>query len=178
MSHPLIAIRDIAAQLAQADLVVCLDALAADDFGTHQRIRRPEIQEMVASMHGRGAPALRQALPHVRERSWSPMETKLRLRMLARGFPEPALNMEVIEPATGARFYIDLAYPDEKIAVEYDSEDHRKNQQIWQRDLNKNEVLHDAGWKVVRASIADYRCPRDFFARLDEAFRRRRQPIP
>lgn len=179
MSSPLVAIRDIAPRLSRTGLVVCLDALAADDFGTHGRLRLSEIEERVAVMQGLGVPALRHALPYVRERSWSPMETKLRLRMLSHGFPEPALNVEVVEEATGARFYIDLAYPDEMIAIEYDSEAHRKNRQIWQADLNKNEVLHDAGWKVIRASIADYRHPRDFFIRVEDALRRRRSaPTP
>ena len=174
ISHPLIALREIAPRLTHVELVVCLDALAADRFGTERRMRRPEIENFVATMRGRGTPALRRAVPELRERSWSPMETKLRLLILERGYPEPGLNVQVVEPTTGRLFYIDLAYEKEKIAIEYDSEDHRKNQERWQQDLNKNDVLHEAGWKVVRASIADYHRPADLFARLDDALRRRR----
>lgn len=176
ISHPLIALQEIAAKMVHEDLVVCLDALAADQFGTELRMRRTKIEQFVAASTGRGAPALRRAVPHVRERSWSPMETKLRMQLLDRGFPEPSLNVEVVESTTGSRFYIDLAYEDEKIAIEYDSEAHRKDPGIWQKDLNKNDVLHEAGWKVIRASIADYRRPKDFFARLEDALRRRRAP--
>lgn len=174
MSHPLIALQDLAAKLSHVDLVVAMDALAADRFGAHLRVRRTEIEEIVAELRGRGAPALRAALPHVRERSWSPMETKLRLLMLRRGFPEPALNVPVLEEATGITFYIDLAYPEERIAIEYDSEDHRKNRKIWEKDLNKTDALHEDGWKVVRATITDYHRPQAFLARLTDALQRRR----
>lgn len=174
MSHPLSALQDIAPKLSHVELVVALDAVAADRFGTSLRVRRTEMAEAVGELRGRGAPALRRALPHVRERSWSPMETKLRLLMLRHGFPEPALNVPVLEEATGIEFYIDLAYPDERIAIEYDSEDHRKDRKIWQKDLNKTDALHEVGWKVVRATIADYHRPEDFFARLADALQRRR----
>lgn len=177
MSHPLSALQDIAAQLSQVDLIVAMDALAADQCGAHRRVRRAEMEELIGELRGRGAPALRKALPHVRERSWSPMETKLRLQMLRRGFPEPELNVRVLEETTGIEFYIDLAYPDEKIAIEYDSEDHRKNRKTWQKDLNKTDVLHEAGWKVVRATIADYHQPGAFFARLTDALQRRRAAL-
>ncbi|MGO2023036.1 MAG: hypothetical protein ACTH2N_11760, partial [Brachybacterium tyrofermentans] len=177
ISHPLVALQEIATRLSHVELVVCLDALAADQFGTELRMRRSQIEQFVASSQGPGAPALRQALPHLRERSWSPMETKLRLQLLGRGFPEPSLNVEVVESTTGNRFYIDLAYEDEKIAIEYDSEAHRKDVVTWQKDVNKNDVLHDAGWKVIRATIADYRKPAEFFARLEDALRRRRPSV-
>ncbi|MGO1480706.1 MAG: DUF559 domain-containing protein [Brachybacterium sp.] len=174
MSHPLRALQDVAAQLSHVELVVALDALVADRFGARLRIRRAEMEGIVGELRGRGAPALRAALPYVRERSWSPMETRLRLQMLRHGYPEPALNVPVLEAATGIEFHIDLAYPGERIAIEYDSEDHRKDRRTWQKDLNKTDVLHEAGWKVVRATIADHRRPRAFFARLDDALQRRR----
>lgn len=174
ISHPLVALQEIATKMSHVELLVCLDALAADQFGTELRMRRSKIEQFVASSRGHGAPALRRAVPHIRERSWSPMETKLRLQLLDRGFPEPSLNVEVIESMTGNKFYIDLAYEDEKIAIEYDSEAHRKDVATWQKDLNKNDVLHEAGWKVIRATIADYHQPADFFARLEDALRRRR----
>lgn len=177
MAHPLFALQDIASRLSHIDLVVAMDALAADQFGARRRVTPHQMGELIAGMRGRGAPALRQALPQVRDRSWSPMETKLRLQMLRRGFPEPALNVQVIESATGSMFYIDLAYPEEKIAIEYDSEEHRKNRELWQRDLNKTDVLHEAGWKVLRATIADHRRPQAFFARLWDALERRRVAI-
>lgn len=169
ISPPLTALQEISAKLSWTDLVVAFDALAADRFGAHERITRAQLAEQLAAARGKGTTALRRALPYVRECSWSPMETRMRLLLIVRGFPEPALNVQVDEDATGIAFYIDLAYPEERVAIEYDSEHHRNDRAAWQHDLNKNEVLHDAGWAVVRASAADYRSPRQFLARVETA---------
>ena len=172
--HPLFALQDIAPRMQALDLVVALDSLAADRFGARRRVRIAEMTELLEGMRGRGAPALRRALPHVRERSWSPMETKVRVQLLRHGYPEPALNHPVLEVATGIEYYIDLAYPEERIAIEYDSEDHRIDRKAWEHDINKNDVLHEDGWKVIRVTFADFLRPRQFFSRLDDALRRRR----
>lgn len=172
--HPLLALQDIAVLLRPDDLVVALDALAADRFGAHRRVRVAEMEEILDGMRGRGAPALRKALPHVRERSWSPMETRMRLQLIRHGYPEPELNLPVLETATGIEYFVDLAYPEQKVAIEYDGDGHRTDRRAWQKDLNKNDVLHDAGWKVLRVTAADHRRPRAFFARLDDALIRRR----
>lgn len=172
--HPLFALQDIAPRMRSLDLVVALDALAADRFGARRRVRVGEMAQILKGMRGRGAPALREAMPHVRERSWSPMETKVRIQLLSHGYPEPALNHPVLEVATGIEYYIDLAYPDAMIAIEYDSEDHRTDRKSWQHDINKTDVLHENGWKVIRVTFADYLRPRQFFARLDQALQRHR----
>ena len=106
------------------------------------------------------------------------METKVRLMILARGYPEPVPNMEFIDPATGIVYYVDLAYPQWKIAIEYDGQGHRDDKQQWGKDLHKNEVLHDQAWKVLRIAIADYMEPETFFQRLDAAITERGQTCP
>src|SRR5690625_5659246 len=93
------------------------------------------------------------------------METKVRLMILARGYPEPVPNLEFIDPATGIVYYVDLAYPQWKIAIEYDGQGHWDDKQQWEKDLHKNEVLHDQAWKVLRIAIADYMEPETFLDR-------------
>ena len=105
------------------------------------------------------------------------METKVRLMILARGYPEPVPNLEFIDPATGI-VYVDLAYPQWKIAIEYDGQGHWDDKQQWEKDLHKNEVLHDQAWKVLRIAIADYMEPETFFQRLDAAIAEREQTRP
>jgi hypothetical protein len=172
MSHPLVALQELAPRLDAIDLVVCLDALAADRHGTRERMRIVEIAEFLGTMSGRGAPALRRALPAVRERSWSPMETRLRLLLVGRGYPEPELNVEVRDPATGNRYFLDLAYPAERIAIEYDGDEHRTNRRRWHLDLQKNVALQRMGWSLHRVTMADYLRPGDVLAGLDHAFTR------
>lgn len=169
MSHPLVALQELAPRLGPVDLVVCLDALAADRHGTRERMRITEIDEFLGTMSGRGAPALRRALPTVRERSWSPMETRLRLLLLDRGYPEPELNVEVRDPVTGNDYVLDLAYPADRIAIEYDGDEHRTNRRRWHDDLQKNVALQRMGWSLHRVTMADYLSPGDVLAGLDHA---------
>lgn len=171
MSHPVVALQEIAPRLSRADLVAGVDALAANRFGTAYRVPLVEIRSLAASGKGRGAAALRSAVAEARERVWSPMETAMRLMVLGHGYPEPEPNRELIDPATGIAYYIDLAYPRWMIAIEYDGTEHRTDPQRWEADLHKNEVLHGQGWTVLRASVADLHRPGDFILRLDEAIR-------
>ncbi|MFC7373952.1 DUF559 domain-containing protein [Brachybacterium sp. GCM10030268] len=173
ISAPVTVLQEIAPKLSRMELVACVDALAADRHGASIRVPLQQIRADARSSRGRGARAVRRAANEARERVWSPMETRTRLLICARGYPEPAPNVSVRDGATGSLFYIDLAYDQWRIAIEYDSEHHREDRRTWQRDLHKNEVLHDLGWKVLRISVADFQRPADFFARLDAAIRAR-----
>ena len=178
ISHPVIALQEIAGSLSHPDLVACVDAVAADRHGAAVPVSLQQIRKSVAPLKGRGADALRSAVADARERVWSPMETKVRLMILARGYPEPVPNLEFIDPATGIVYYVDLAYPQWKIAIEYDGQGHWDDKQQWEKDLHKNEVLHDQAWKVLRIAIADYMEPETFFQRLDAAIAEREQTCP
>lgn len=169
VSHPVTTLQEIAGSMPHADLVACVDALVAVRKGAALHVPLLQVREIAASLKGRGAAALRRAVLDARERVWSPMETRMRLMLGGHGYPEPATNLEICEPATGTVYYVDLAYPRWKIAIEYDGDGHRTKKQQWERDLHKNEVLHDQGWKVLRVSHADYLDPGDFFRRLEAA---------
>lgn len=171
MSHPVIALQEIAPRMSFGELVACVDALAATRFGTAYRIPLSEIRTLVESRKGRGASALTEAATHARERVWSPRETTMRLMVRGHGYPEPSLNHEIRDPATGIVYYIDLAYPQWRVAIEYDGDEHRTDKSRWESDLHKNDVLHAEGWAVLRASAADLHRPQDFFLRLESAIR-------
>jgi hypothetical protein len=175
MSHPVIAVQEIARKLPYVDLVACLDALVADRHGTAYRIPLPQLRSLIRSRKGRGAAELRAAIEDVRERVWSPRETRVRMMLLGHGYPEPEPNRPIRDPATGIVYYIDLAYPQWKIAIEYDGKHHRTDPAQQEADLHKNEVLHGQGWSVQRVTGADLHRPQDFFLRLEALVRRRAQ---
>lgn len=158
----------IAPLLAHTELVACIDAVVARGHGAAVHLELARLLREVAALRGPGAAALRRAARDAREDVWSPMESRVRLLVAARGFPEPTPNLRVQEPSTGKTFVIDLAFPAQRVAVEYDSEEHRLNREQWQKDLHKNEVLHQLGWEVLRISIADVRRPDAFLIRLGE----------
>ena len=169
ITPPLEVLRQIASKLSHDDLVACLDSLAARRHGAAVHVPLPQILADVSRLRGPGSVAVRRAATDARAEVWSPMETRTRLLLRRHGFPEPTPNLRVREEATGRTFVIDLAYPAAKVAVEYDSEEHRLNRRQWQKDLHKNEVLHQLGWSVVRLSVADLLDPADAIARLTAA---------
>jgi len=61
--------------------------------------------------------------------------------------PAPAVQHLVI--ARGARYYLDLAYPGIRLAIEYDGADHRTQQRA-RRDLVREAALTALGWHVLR----------------------------
>ena len=111
------------------------------------------------------------------ENVWSPMETRTRLLLTRRGYPLPVANLRVDDPDTDWHGCIDLAYPQWRIAIEYDSEAHRLDRALWQKDLHKNQVLHQQAWSVLRISVADLVAPEHFLQRLDAAISRAGAPI-
>lgn len=168
--HPLVALQDCAQSLIPDDLVVCIDALAGTKAGV--AIPLAELMALSLGLRGRGADAIRDAAQAAAENVWSPMETRARLLLTRRGYPPPIANLRVDDPDTDWHGYIDLAYPQWKIAIEYDSDEHRVHKARWQKDLHKNEVLHLLGWSVLRISVADLANPEQFLRRLNAAITR------
>ena len=101
----------------------------------------------------KGTPGIRKArlaLEQARIGSDSAPETKLRLALECRGLPEPQLNVSV-ELGAGVVRQPDLAYPEQKVAVEYDGQSHSEAAQII-RDIAREEDFARAGWLMVRIS--------------------------
>src|SRR5699024_2679640 len=94
---------------------------------------------------GRGAARLRAAVAQARERVWSPQETHMHLMLRDRGWPPPALNHEIVDPATGIVYYVDLAYPQQRIAIEYDGSDHVTDPDRVTHDHHKSTALTARG---------------------------------
>jgi len=100
----------------------------------------------------RGAELLREALPLIRPGSASRTESWTRLTIVEAGLPEPVLNYDVYDEAGRFVGCIDLGYPDLRIAIEFEGDQHRTDPAQWQRDIEKYEQLADLGWRVVRVT--------------------------
>lgn len=116
------------------------------DRALRHHSRRPGIQR------------LRQAFDLVRYGSLSPQETRLRLALVDAGLPEPELNFRVVDHDRRIAM-VDLAYPTERIAIEYLGDHHRTDQATYQEDINRRERLIGAGWDPVFITSADVRDP-------------------
>jgi hypothetical protein len=80
-------------------------------------------------------------------RAASPMESRARMALHLGGLPAPVVQHPVI--ARGARYYLDLAYPEVRLAIEYDGAEHRTQRRA-RRDLMREAALTAAGWHIVR----------------------------
>lgn len=101
-----------------------------------------------------GCGTVRAALPLAREGVESPKETETRLLLVASGLPEPVVQFEVREDGRLiAR--VDLAYPELRIAIEYEGDGHRTDRRQWRIDIRRQRELEARGWIVIRLTEAD-----------------------
>lgn len=121
----------------------------------------------------RGIDKVRRALELTRPGADSPKETETRLAILAAGLPEPVLQFAVRD---GSEFVatVDLAYPDLKIAIEYEGDGHRTDKDQWRTDIQRKRRLEALGWIVIRVTQLDLAAGRaEFIALLSQALRSR-----
>jgi very-short-patch-repair endonuclease len=101
-----------------------------------------------------GAARVRRALELVDPRAASPAESWVRVALVLAGLA-PVLQYEV--HAAGREMHLDFAWPEAKVALEYEGAYHfLENGQI-DRDDERIERLRAAGWLVIRISAADLR---------------------
>ncbi len=130
--------------------VAVLDAMV----GT-RHLTLPGLVSLVEHGSGRwGVSRVRRAVPLVDPRAESPQESRLRVCLVLAGL-QPVPQYEVVHHG---RFIarVDLAFPDARVAIEYEGAHHFTEGQI-ARDDERLERLRAAGWRVVRVSAADLR---------------------
>lgn len=160
-----------AALLSREDLVAAGDSLVTGP--RVQRTRTPGVTTIarlgeVAKLLGRspGAGKVAWALTRVRPGVDSRPETLLRLLCVRARLPEPVVDFEVAV-AGGILLHADLAFPRERIVLDYEGDDHRVDRATWLRDLQRRELFEDAGYRVIRVTSADlFGDPEAFLVRL------------
>lgn len=106
-----------------------------------------------------GGPVLRDLLDArdpERRPTESEMETRLIQAMRAHGLPVPTTQHEIRQ---GSAFIarVDVAYPDAKIAIEYDSDEFHSGRTATGRDRGRRHRLISAGWLPIDVGPADLR---------------------
>jgi hypothetical protein len=102
-------------------------------------------------------------------RAESPRESLLRVALIQAGLPPPVPQVEVTDRGVlVAR--LDLAWPDRRVAMEYDGAHHREPRQHSQ-DLDRHNRLRLLGWTVFQVDAALWSHPARF-ADLVESVRR------
>lgn len=158
---PVAAVFSCAGGLTLDQAVKAIDALLTESTNYPRRvsgfpsINRAEIAARLAEWRRfPGRATILAALEFAREKVESPKETETRLLIVRSGLPEPEVQHEVFDDGLFiAR--IDLAYPELKIAIEYEGDGHRTDRDQWRRDIQRQRDLEDRGWIVIRLTQAD-----------------------
>lgn len=142
--------------VALATVVDLVELVAFGDALVRRQQASPESLLMVAERAvGRGVRLAREAARLVREHVDSPMETRLRLLIVLAGLPEPVVNHCVRFADGQVAYRIDLAYPDIRLAIEYDGRQHIERERQWAGDISRREDLERIGWRFVIVIAAD-----------------------
>lgn len=148
VAAPEIAWLQLAAALTVDELVVAGDFLVRRKRPT-SRLERLRA-EVAAAGSPRGIVTARAALADIRAGTDSPPESWMRLELVRAGLPEPAIR-HTVHDRDG--FFVgtpDLAYVDQRIAIEYEGEIHRTDVTVFEQDIERRELFERADWRVVR----------------------------
>lgn len=142
------------------DGVVLLDRLVSAGLADLAAVRAATtgLSKVRGSKRAREAAALAGGLAE------SPQETRLRLLLTRADLPAPVAQFRVLDD-DGFVARMDFAYPDRRIAIEYDGLWHAEPGQF-AKDRRRLNRLSAAGWRVVFVTAADLRHPQRLLARI------------
>jgi very-short-patch-repair endonuclease len=131
------------------------------NFGVHYRYARG---------NQRIAEVLAEATPY----SGSPMETRLRMLVVDAGLPRPKIQWVVQDERARTAVWLDLAWPELKIGIEYEGDVHTTSERVL-RDVGRYTRLVDCGWRIYRYTKYEvYTEPERIVAELTRARQRSR----
>lgn len=164
VTTPLRTAFDLATRTGLVDAVV-----AADGLGRRGGFTGHDLAALADRRPGlRGVRRVRRVAELMDPRSESPMETRTRLVVVLGGLPVPELQHEVFDEY-GFVARLDAAWPEFRVALEYDGRDHALDDQRG-RDLDRREALRRLGWEVIVVTGRQvYRRPDGIVARVREA---------
>lgn len=142
---------DLALDRPLADAVAHLDAVLRAEL-----VAKAEVQRAVAAHHDNGIVAARAAVELSDARAESARESKMRVWLALAGLAPQPQYWVCDEHGPFAR--VDLGFEQQRLAVEYDGRWHGEWQQV-DRDRERLNRLHAAGWRVVFVTAALLRDP-------------------
>lgn len=141
-----------------AEAVVLLDALAHHGVTTAENVRLDvarRIGELPPTGAGRGVRRACLAARLMDARAESPPESRLRVMLVVAGLPPP-VPQHVVRHEGRFVARVDLAWPAQKTAVEYDGAWHGAPGQL-ARDRRRLNALIGVGWTVLHVTAARLR---------------------
>lgn len=141
--------------------------VALDRFVRAGLVTLDDVRTLATALTGPGCRQVRKVAELADGLADSPQETRLRLLLHRSHLPRPVAQHVVRD---GGRFVarVDFAWPDAKVAVEYEGRWHGEAQNV-ERDRRRLNELRAAGWTVVFVTAADLRDPVRLIAQIAAA---------
>lgn len=140
---------DLAGVVPPPALLAVTDQLLARGFPAD------EFPHVVRRCRGRrGAARARAVMAWGDGLAGSPMESVLRWAILDAGLPCPVLQHEIRDELGRFLAFVDMAWPERRVLVEFDGDVHRERR-VFVNDLRRQNGIVLAGWQVLRFSSAD-----------------------
>lgn len=138
---------------SRADIV---EATVALDMALHAGMvdMRALNRYVDASAGTKGIKRLRRAVGLAEPRSESPMETRLRLELIKGRLPAPEAQVDLYDDSGRFLARADLYYRDVRLVIEFDGQNHKER---LVPDLKRQNALVNAGYKILRFTVADLR---------------------
>jgi hypothetical protein len=135
---------EVARQLRRPRALATLDGALHSGWCT-----TAELEQAVRQQSGRrGIVAVRQLLAHADGRAESAMESEARLVMIDYGLPTPELQWPIIG-RNSESWRVDFAWPDAKVAAEYESIEFHSGPAEMLKDRMRIAGIQEAGWTVI-----------------------------
>lgn len=171
ITTPIQTLCDLVAMLGVVDLVILGDSLAQAGL-----LSPGQLLSSLEAAAARPRRRAHQAAQLVRSGVESPMESRARLLMVLAGLPEPEINREIV--LDGRTYRLDMAYPQYRLAVEYDGRQHASSTHQWHHDLTRREDLDRWRWRLVVLRSDDiFVRPLETLERIMEAMRAVGMPV-
>lgn len=143
---------ELGRHLSLAELVQFGDAAVSKRFCGPKTTLDSLQTELAARGQVRERRRLRKAFSLIRLTVDSPRETWLRLWIIDNGFPEPIVHPQVRSRIKDVPLQPDLGYPELKLAIEYEGDQHRTSSGQFNSDIERRQLLEAEGWTVLRVT--------------------------
>ena len=157
---------DLAGLRDRTKAVVLVDQMIATRTTDLDRVRA-----LASSLTGRFSARARAAVALADGLAGSPQETRLRLLLHASALPRPIAQFEVLDDRGHFVARVDFAWPEHRVALEYEGAWHGDPQQV-PKDRARLNRLTACGWRVVFVTASDLRDPVRLIARIAAALAR------
>ncbi|KAB7788784.1 hypothetical protein [Bifidobacterium cebidarum] len=156
----------LASYLDLEELIVLADSMMRRD----RRLRRARVEDFVAYLDAvesqvqstraagdaaklfKGYENCRRALILARSGTDSSMESRTRFVPSRYGLDCPQVNYPIFLGNSRKPLYLDMAYPEFKICIEYEGSHHAGQ---WLSDVRRRQAIEDAGWSYIQVTKLD-----------------------